>query len=301
MEYFEDLRNVNHCEFVIMKQNQESKKYMLQNELRTWSELKLERQLDRQANGDQKVNPPKRKNTVSQFLSSSDAESPSIPSRKWGGCVEGCRHDHSSYPVRNRNKAAETEGSLPPAATVEKSARNESDDHALAGHEPMTEGLPAIAPHPTNGPSFHNPSPTAPRKSNNPSGKPLPFMNLPHRPRPPFSSSRGRDFGGSESGAATPAEGVNDGENAYFHIATQSDSLATALGKAPKRKMTPDDIDRWTHESGMGAGKRADALGDEPEESSGADGEGDGVASVDGEGGLEDKEKWDKGVKGSVY
>ncbi|KAL8813292.1 MAG: hypothetical protein Q9200_000362 [Gallowayella weberi] len=44
VEYFEDLRNVDHCEFVVMKRSQENQKYILQNELRTWSELRRERE-----------------------------------------------------------------------------------------------------------------------------------------------------------------------------------------------------------------------------------------------------------------
>lgn len=43
VEYFEDLRNVNHCEFLIMRQKEDSGKYILENNLRTWSELKRER------------------------------------------------------------------------------------------------------------------------------------------------------------------------------------------------------------------------------------------------------------------
>lgn len=42
VEYFEDLRNVNHCEFVVMKLNSDSGKFILQNQLRTWSELRRE-------------------------------------------------------------------------------------------------------------------------------------------------------------------------------------------------------------------------------------------------------------------
>ena len=43
VEYFEDLRNVDHCEFVVMKRSVENGKYILQNELRTWSELRKEK------------------------------------------------------------------------------------------------------------------------------------------------------------------------------------------------------------------------------------------------------------------
>lgn len=43
VEYFEDLRNVNHCEFVVMKLNQETGKFALQNQLRTWSGMGREK------------------------------------------------------------------------------------------------------------------------------------------------------------------------------------------------------------------------------------------------------------------
>ena len=44
VEYFEDLRNVNHCEFLIMRRQSETGKYILENNLRTWSELRRERE-----------------------------------------------------------------------------------------------------------------------------------------------------------------------------------------------------------------------------------------------------------------
>lgn len=43
VEYFEDLRNVNHCEFLIMRRGENNGKYILENRLRTWSELKQQR------------------------------------------------------------------------------------------------------------------------------------------------------------------------------------------------------------------------------------------------------------------
>lgn len=70
VEYFEDLRNVNHCEFVVMKLNQDSGKFILQNQLRTWSQLKRERE--------EAAAPP---------------ESP-IPVRKrWGDSQDSCNAD----------------------------------------------------------------------------------------------------------------------------------------------------------------------------------------------------------------
>lgn len=63
VEYFEDLRNVNHCEFVVMKLNPESQKYVLQNQLRTWSEMRRQRANSRQ-----------------------EPQSPIPVRKKWGGC-----------------------------------------------------------------------------------------------------------------------------------------------------------------------------------------------------------------------
>src|SRR6478752_5988650 len=76
VEYFEDLRNINHCEFVIMTLNPDNGKYTLQNKLRTWSDLRKEREREREANG-QPPTPP--------------THSDHIPiRRKWGGCPDGC-------------------------------------------------------------------------------------------------------------------------------------------------------------------------------------------------------------------
>jgi len=48
VEYFEDLRNVNHCEFVVMKRSGADEggrggRYVLQNRMRTWTEWRKER------------------------------------------------------------------------------------------------------------------------------------------------------------------------------------------------------------------------------------------------------------------
>ncbi|MCJ1414430.1 hypothetical protein MMC32_000756 [Xylographa parallela] len=72
VEYFEDLRNVNHCEFVVMRLDRDSGKYHLQNQLRTWSELREEKR-------------------------AKESGSPIIPVRKkWGGCPDGCDHTAAS-------------------------------------------------------------------------------------------------------------------------------------------------------------------------------------------------------------
>ncbi|PWY92596.1 phosphoglycerate mutase-like protein [Aspergillus heteromorphus CBS 117.55] len=83
VEYFEDLRNINHCEFVIMKLNPDNGKYVLQNQLRTWSDLRKEKEQEKQHERATKGLAP-------AHLTQSET---SIPiRRKWGGCPDGCNH-----------------------------------------------------------------------------------------------------------------------------------------------------------------------------------------------------------------
>jgi hypothetical protein len=110
VEYFEDLRNVNHCEFLIMKK-QESGKYLLENKLRTWSELRRERALqavkegkgEKSEKGTEAAVKPngtskdssKLDKAPSSIASSNRPSSPAIieTHRRWGGCPNGCDHD----------------------------------------------------------------------------------------------------------------------------------------------------------------------------------------------------------------
>lgn len=83
VEYFEDLRNVNHCEFIVMRRNDSSGgKYILQNQLRTWSELRREQRMRERKE------------------SHAEPASPEIPVRKkWVGCRE---EDDQGDGVRRR-------------------------------------------------------------------------------------------------------------------------------------------------------------------------------------------------------
>ena len=281
VEYFEDLRNVNHCEFVVMEMNPESGKYKLQNQLRTWTELKRQR-AEREHREVREMGAlgrnPSRRNTLSAFLANpAEAEkSPALPARQWGGCVDGCSHERPK-------KKGEQELQLPPPAEVSsKPDTNEGEDHALAHQEPT----------PHDGTSD---SPTAPPK-------PLPSHLL-------------HQTATSPSGADTPHEMPSDDEldhNGQSYFPTQQSpqssshhphSLGDALRKQkPERQPTPEDIERWTQESGMGAGKQADALGDEPvpdDEQADQDGvETFGERMLEN---VEEGEREDKSLRGSVY
>ncbi|KAI9825147.1 MAG: hypothetical protein M1819_000605 [Sarea resinae] len=79
VERFEDLRNINHCEFVVMLQN-DAGKYILQNELRTWSDLRKQRAA-----------------VEGKPVSSTVLTAPA-PRRRWGGCPDGCQHGKVKLP-----------------------------------------------------------------------------------------------------------------------------------------------------------------------------------------------------------
>lgn len=81
VEYFEDLRNVDHCEFVVMKRSQENQKYILQNELRTWSQMRKER------------SEPK------------EPESPIPVRKKWAGFQDGYEATSGRRQARRQNTA----------------------------------------------------------------------------------------------------------------------------------------------------------------------------------------------------
>lgn len=283
VEYFEDLRNVNHCEFVVMKLKDDGK-YALESQLRTWTELKRQR-AEREHREVREMGAlernPSRRNTLSAFLAGPEQaeKSPALPAKQWGGCVDGCRHEKSKKDDRE-------EEHLPaPADNSSKSDQNEREDHALAHQEPSTH----------DGTSD---SPSAPPKA--------------------LPSHLARGTPTSPSGADTPHEMPSDEEldhhnsQSYFpshSVPPSSSSKSHSLGDAlrnrpPERKPTPEDIERWTQESGMGAGKQADALGDEPsqdeEEIGGAAPDQDGAEAF-ADAMVERLEREDKSLRGSVY
>ncbi|KAF0637755.1 hypothetical protein NXS19_009765 [Fusarium pseudograminearum] len=103
VEYFEDLRNINHCEFLIMRK-QENQKYLLENKLRTWSDLRRERKDKKEKDEDKDCSKLPRTKTF-------------VVTRRWGGCPNGCDHG-SGYAKREdlevmRKKDHENGGPAP--------------------------------------------------------------------------------------------------------------------------------------------------------------------------------------------
>lgn len=363
VEYFEDLRNVNHCEFVVMRQHSNNGKYILENQLRTWSELKRKAAATTAANNNNS-------NPASSTLHPLSTSSPSIPPRKWGGCVGGCNHNHSKYPRRNRRGTLQ-ELALPPAG--EQVPQAEKEDHPVATQEidSAVHTTNTTSPASSKQIEMHTPpqhAETTARGTNQDHQRneaanrlqiPLRSSISQHNIISPF----GRDFGGSMSGAATPSEGLSDIDSdgghsvsSYFPSSsstanmtinpsgfqgTKNASHANGRGsmsgsgngdeadevkplqitnnkvKTPRRRPTPMDFEEWARQSGMGAGARAERLGDEEANEDDDDTDDDDNDDRDKDEGVghenvhegshkspqevADEEEMDRSITGSVY
>jgi broad specificity phosphatase PhoE len=203
VEYFEDLRNINHCEFIIMKQNYENGKFILQNELRTWSDLKRKAAL--QNTGEKKKEEERR------------------PQRMWGGCAMGCNHKDVEYPKRPRRQNTQDflgaksvssdklkvgNGSSRELSSME--ATHEHHHHHQHHHVHAEEDSPAEdTPTTTLSGSDADVDADSPILSSSPapkrstSGLQLPIRQSKGRPAT-LMKRLGRDGGGSQSGLGSP-------------------------------------------------------------------------------------------------
>jgi hypothetical protein len=308
VEYFEDLRNVNHCEFLIMRKKEDSGKYILENNLRTWSELKRERLAAAAAKE------KSGSNSSTTQVSEKDKEkekkleaatpaigSPIPPRKKWGGCPNGCDHGKHSYRKENSMHAMQLNGkpistspitgpgeSLAfrrPAARRWQSSSDEDEDDprgriGAPANLDVQKSLDEIVSSPDGTPSFISVEDRLRNRLKSPKGDHLLLVK-----------SAGRDFGGSASGNTSQA-----GSDTEFS-AEEDTRKRLARGKivgVGRTSMGNGNGLGKREASGMGRGALADALGDQSDVGSDAGDEGE----------LEDlnaAEKEDKSVKGSVY
>ena len=196
VEYFEDLRNINHCEFIVMKQHQTNGRYILQNELRTWSDLKKRAAATTGTSSSTAVTStrgapaPGPGNLIS---------SPTIPIRRWGGCANGCDHDKVNWPRRamRKNTAEYLGGALPPPSLPTRSST----------HEEEPEDQPIASQEADHAPTTKEPSPE--KLAHKPSQKAHPTTSTPLTPASPNDASNdGASISSSDEGIRSSEEEV---------------------------------------------------------------------------------------------
>jgi hypothetical protein len=262
-----------------MDKDADNGKFLLKSELRTWSELKKQRAIEaakEESSRDESHQPvtpvidPKRRNTLSQFLPSDQQITTPPPARKWGGCVTGCDHKHDKYPRRKLQDLAE-DAKAPSTDQSDETAVYGGEDHPIA-HQEDAAPVDELSVSPTNSRILPiRPSKTpAQMFAEHYTAVDGDGSETPHERGSSDTEHDGGDY--FDSGAAIPSR--------------PSQSSSSSSKKVPRRKPTEEDLERWANESGMGSGKRADALGDEPE---------------DVEEALEVLEAQDKSLRGSVY
>jgi hypothetical protein len=314
VEYFEDLRNVNHCEFLIMRQKEDSGKYILENNLRTWSELKRERLAAAATKEKSTPSSPVVPSNISEKdkekekklvgggeVSQATAGIPIPVRKKWGGCPNGCDHGKHHYHKKGDNSMhamALNNGKAPspttqhleslpfrrPAARRWQSSSEEDEDDPRGRVGPpavdIQRSLDEIVSSPDGTPSF---------------------ISLEDRLRSRMKSPRndlllvktaGRDFGGSASGNTSQAGSDTEFSPAEETLKKIRGSKKKLVGGNSVGLSRPKGA---REESGMGRGTMADALGDQSDIDSGGS-----EAELDVEV-LDEKEKEERSVRGSVY
>lgn len=241
VEYFEDLRNVNHCEFVVMKLNADSGKFILQNQLRTWSDLRREEaeamaqpespipvrkrwgdNSKQDATGFGRRQMARRQNTADLFLDDLESSDGQISHSAWG-----VTSNRKITPVKggdvNSNHAS--------------SARSRDDIEGRI----KTLDLDA-------------------RPDVNTSTKPCTESRLLRTPTPPHQrmGKGGRDEGGLRSSADSPSYYSDDHGDLGSKVRGRLDSLPAS----PKKSMTMALHGDLSTEIADCVGARANSLGD---------------------------------------
>lgn len=232
VEFFEDLRNINHCEFLVMKLGGNGR-YVLQNELRTWTDLKRER--------------ASRKSIVAAPTSpKADSGVPRIPVRRWASQRSGF------------DATGSTAGKKPPVRRGTADMFNDEDEReedieSGAGREcPPDEEENAVAK-----PSLS----TSPDNARNAQfqKKASPLQNRLPSSRGGLKAYLGRDGGGSKSGAASPL--TSDEEPS---LNTPSVTQETESMDPSKQSFQPSSLAKALRGDFGGPDRvMADALGDQ--------------------------------------
>ncbi|OBT63242.1 hypothetical protein VE03_07762 [Pseudogymnoascus sp. 23342-1-I1] len=283
VEYFEDLRNVNHCEFLIMRKHEDSGKFMLENKLRTWSELarerlkeKSEKELAEEKAAKDPIPSPMSETTegVAAMKPGDLPPTPAVPKRKqWGGCPNGC--DHGRYYYRRENGVASHNSStnLAEAPPVRRAFQTRFQSSSEEDEDDPRGRLPAPIKSDSKSSSEENGIDKG--KSVSRIQRSLDGMLLSepteafvtdkltaHRGKPRDKAvaavlHAGRDFGGSASGNTSRATSDAEAEADTEGLGREGENGRRRTKSKREKK------DRGYKDSGMGRGARADALGDQ--------------------------------------
>ncbi|KAI1447482.1 phosphoglycerate mutase-like protein [Annulohypoxylon stygium] len=292
VEYFEDLRNVNHCEFLIMKKQQDSGKYDLENKLRTWSELRREREAQK-AKEDKELTESGKKKDISKIERQNST--PSLP-RRWGGCPHGCNHgkdfkirrdlaelrQHDEDSAKNgfTHAVPETNGTIAsrriPAKRVQGPNNSDDDSDDPRGratpHIDVTKAQEEVVSSPDGTPSYITIEDR--------------LRNALKTPQKSAFLHTGRDFGGTLSGHASEEEfSEND--------ARQRLAAKVARVRNGERSLLNGRDPSATRHA------HANKLGDVPNSDQGSSDQGsDGGDEAED---IDKAEREDKSIRGSVY
>jgi hypothetical protein len=291
VEYFEDLRNVNHCEFLIMRQKEDSGKYILENQLRTWSDLKREREAERREK--EKNMPPEK---------GPESASALVPKRrKWGGCPNGCNHGGHSYRrekmQQNGQEAYPGDSPVtrrPPARRWQSSSEEDENDPRGRIGPPIKADAPKGTKEMISSPDDTTSISSAEDRAHH-------RLKSPHIPL----SQAGRDFGGSASGNTSRVnsdEEISVDDDSWQTISKGKDKLLVFKKKnnASQRELVRRGMGKRA-DSGMGRGVKADALGDQSDSCSEGEADDDHDDHDDHDDRLEKEEAADRSIRGSVY
>ncbi|KAK8094451.1 Bcd.t1.c1 [Apiospora hydei] len=334
VEYFEDLRNVNHCEFLVMKKQEDSGKYILENKLRTWSELRRERAAlkakeDAERESLKEGGPVSAKDILIK-AAEVQAASPAVQ-RRWGGCPEGCSHGQhfkirrdlaelrlvdeksaaqASATPANSNGINGLRGTIASRRTNSIRRPNNSDDDSddprglITPSIDVTRAREDVVSSPDGTPSFITVEDRLRYALKSPSNKSLSNkpINLLHL---------GRDFGGTHSGANSDAEMSEDDARKRLadRAARVKEGKETTNGTNGTSKSEKSDKSDGKHLKSNGT--HVNRLGDAPtpatssdhgSEDGGDEREKDDDASDqrEKEEDLEKAEREDKSFRGSV-
>ncbi|KAG6084519.1 hypothetical protein E4U30_006831 [Claviceps sp. LM220 group G6] len=328
-EYFEDLRNVDHCEFLLMRK-QSNGKYLLESKLRTWSELRQERALRESSDS---------KDSTSTTGGEGQASDDKVETgRQWGGCPDGCNHSNPyqtchvldalrqednerlGYDAHNLNTDS-THGTTSTVALRKQlhkptsivaggdgdGSSPQDQAHIASSHPPSSSASPRVTARlPENSTSQKQRLPnsqvvssscsSASASSSFPDGTPALPARDEHRRKSSYRALHiGRDFGGTYSGHTSTAGSDDDtascDERATLQRESGSGSGSGSGSRTGKRKAGDMRGADLTDEESRRAGRYANRLGD-------ASPQPEACSELED---LDEAERKDRSLRGSVY